>query len=66
MSYRYCSLCDEWFSRRTVACPKCGSDTEKGIGPVEGVRKHICGLSGIGFQCPACEAKLRGGEAAHA
>jgi hypothetical protein len=21
------------------------------------VTDHICGLSGVGFQCPACEAK---------
>jgi len=24
--------------------------------PVSGVREHRCGLTGIGFNCPACEA----------
>jgi hypothetical protein len=27
---RYCGMCDEWFGRRVMECPKCGADTDKG------------------------------------
>jgi hypothetical protein len=26
------------------------------VGPVSGMREHVCGLSGLGFDCPACAA----------
>lgn len=32
-----------------------GDPVRRGVRPMSGFMEHICGRSGLGFECPACE-----------